>query len=105
MEQEHHTFGIRAIIGAIQARTTVDKVYIQKEASSELIKDLITVMKLGNIKFSCMPVEKLNRITLNNHQGAVVSISPISFFDFDTLIENVLENGKKRIVFDFRSNI
>jgi hypothetical protein len=33
---------IRAIIEAIQAGTTVDKVYIQKEASSELMKDLMS---------------------------------------------------------------
>jgi 23S rRNA (guanosine2251-2'-O)-methyltransferase len=30
MEKEHQIFGIRAIIEAIQAGTTVDKVYIQK---------------------------------------------------------------------------
>ncbi len=35
----------RAIIEAIQAGATVDKVYIQKEASGELMKDLMKVMK------------------------------------------------------------
>jgi 23S rRNA (guanosine2251-2'-O)-methyltransferase len=34
--KEHQIFGIRAIIEAIQSGATVDKVYIQKEASSEL---------------------------------------------------------------------
>ena len=41
MEKEHQIFGIRAIIEAIQAGATVDKVYIQKEASGELMKDLM----------------------------------------------------------------
>ena len=94
MEKEHQIFGIRAIIEAIQAGATVDKVYIQKEASSELMKDLMKVMKRGNINFSYVPVEKLNRLTPNNHQGAVATISPISFFDLETLIESVIENGK-----------
>jgi 23S rRNA (guanosine2251-2'-O)-methyltransferase len=50
------------------------------------------VMKRGNINFSYVPVEKLNRLTPNNHQGAV-AISP---FDLETLIESVvIENGKK----------
>jgi 23S rRNA (guanosine2251-2'-O)-methyltransferase len=45
------------------------------------MKDLMKVMKRGNINFSYVPVEKLNRLTPNNHQGAVAIISPISFFD------------------------
>jgi len=94
MEKEHQIFGIRAIIEAIQAGATVDKVYIQKEASGDLMKDLMKVMKRENINFSYVPVEKLNRLTPNNHQGAVATISPISFFDLESLIETVLENGK-----------
>lgn len=94
MEKEHQIFGIRAIVEAIQAGATVDKVYIQKEASGELMKDLMKVMKRENINFSYVPVEKLNRLTPNNHQGAVATISPISFFDLESLIETVLENGK-----------
>lgn len=94
MEKEHQIFGIRAIVEAIQAGATVDKVYIQKEASGELMKDLMKVMKRENINFSYVPVEKLNRLTPNNHQGAVATISPISFFDLESLIETVQENGK-----------
>ena len=45
MEKENQIFGIRAIIEAIQSGATVDKVYIQKEASGELMKDLIHVIK------------------------------------------------------------
>ena len=56
MEKEHQIFGIRAIIEAIQAGATVDKVYIQKEASGELMKDLMKVMKRENINFSYVPV-------------------------------------------------
>jgi 23S rRNA (guanosine2251-2'-O)-methyltransferase len=67
MEKEHQIFGIRAIIAAIQAGTTVDKVYIQKEASSGLMKDLMKVMKRANVNFSYVPVEKLNRLPPNNH--------------------------------------
>jgi 23S rRNA (guanosine2251-2'-O)-methyltransferase len=39
------------------------------------MKDLMKVMKRANIKLSYVPVEKLNRLTPNNHQGAVASIS------------------------------
>jgi len=57
MEKEHLIFGIRAIIEAIQSGKEVDKVFIQKEISSELMKDLMKVMKRANINFSYVPVE------------------------------------------------
>lgn len=94
MEKEHQIFGIRAIIEAIQAGKEVDKVFIQKDAASELMKDLMKVMKRAGVNFSYVPVEKLNRLTPNNHQGAVATIAPISFQDLETLIESVLESGK-----------
>jgi 23S rRNA (guanosine2251-2'-O)-methyltransferase len=79
MEKEHLIFGIRAIIEAIQSGKEIDKVFVQKEISGELMKDLMKVMKRNNTNFSYVPVEKLNRLTPNNHQGVVASISPISF--------------------------
>ena len=94
MEKEHQIFGIRAIIEAIQSGKAVDKVFIQKEISSELMKDLMKVMKRANVNFSYVPVEKLNRLTPNNHQGAVASISPIAFYDLEDLVGTVLASGK-----------
>lgn len=95
MEKEQQIFGIRAIIEAIQSGASIDKVYIQKEATGDLMKELMKAMKKANINFSYVPVEKLNKLTPNNHQGAVATISPISFFDLETLTETILENGKK----------
>jgi 23S rRNA (guanosine2251-2'-O)-methyltransferase len=95
MEKENIIFGIRAIIEAIQAGTAVDKVFIQKEIAGELMKDLMKVMKRANINFSYVPVEKLNRLTPNNHQGAVASISPIGFMELEHLVESTMESGKQ----------
>jgi 23S rRNA (guanosine2251-2'-O)-methyltransferase len=94
MEKENQIFGIRAIIEAINSGAAIDKVFIQKEASSELMKDLMKVMKRNNTNFSYVPVEKLNRLTPNNHQGAVATISPIAFHDLETLIESTTASGK-----------
>lgn len=90
MEKENQIFGIRAVIEAIQSGKEIDKVFIQKEISSELMKDLMKVMKRSNINFSYVPVEKLNRLTPNNHQGVVATISPIGFHDLETLVEKII---------------
>lgn len=95
MEKDNQIFGIRAIIEAINAKKEIDKVFVQKEAQGDLMQDLMKTMKRNNINFSYVPVEKLNRLTPNNHQGAVASIAPISFVSLETLVESVIETGKK----------
>lgn len=94
MEHEHHIFGIRAILEAIRNKKEIDKVFIQKEAQGNLMKDLLGALKKENINFSYVPVEKLNRLTSQNHQGAVATISPVKFYDMETLISQVTESGK-----------
>ncbi|MBK0370960.1 23S rRNA (guanosine(2251)-2'-O)-methyltransferase RlmB [Flavobacterium agrisoli] len=95
MEKEQLIFGIRAIIEAIQAGQEVDKVFIQKELTGELMKELQKVMKRSGINFSYVPVEKLNRLTPNNHQGAVATISPIGFIDLEHLVESTMDSSSK----------
>jgi 23S rRNA (guanosine2251-2'-O)-methyltransferase len=56
MEKRHQIFGIRAIIEAIKQDYSRQSLY-SKDASSELMKDLMKVMKRANINFY-VPVEK-----------------------------------------------
>ncbi|WP_130734234.1 23S rRNA (guanosine(2251)-2'-O)-methyltransferase RlmB [Flavobacterium sp. J27] len=94
MEKENQIFGIRAIIEAIQAGKEIDKIFIQKENQGELMQELMKTMKTNNINFSYVPVEKLNRLTSKNHQGAVATISPVSFYELESLIEQVASSEK-----------
>lgn len=94
MEKENQIFGIRAIIEAIQAGKELDKVFLHKDAQGDLMRDLLKVLKSNKVNFTYVPIEKLNRLTDKNHQGAVASIAPVSFYDLDNLISTVLESGK-----------
>lgn len=95
MKNEHQIFGIRAILEAIEAQKDIDKVFIQKEAQGELMQSLIKSLKRNNIPFSYVPIEKLNRLTPKNHQGAVANIAPISFIALENLVEQIIENKDK----------
>lgn len=95
MDLDNQIFGIRAIIEAIEAGKDIDKVFIQKEAQGDLMNDLLKTMRKNNINFSYVPIEKLNRLTKKNHQGAIASISPISFVNLEELVETTLENNQK----------
>ncbi|AWM13126.1 23S rRNA (guanosine(2251)-2'-O)-methyltransferase RlmB [Flavobacterium sediminis] len=94
MEKGQQIFGIRAIIEAIQSGTEIDKVFIQKDSHGELMRELLKVLKEHNINYAQVPVEKLNRLGNRNHQGAIATVSPISFQDLDELIVSLSEAGK-----------
>jgi 23S rRNA (guanosine2251-2'-O)-methyltransferase len=95
MEKENLIFGIRAIIEAVQAGKSVDRVFLQADAQGELMKDLLKVLKRGDVNFTYVPVEKLNRLTHNNHQGAVATISPIGFISIEELVTATLATQDK----------
>ena len=95
MDKENQIFGIRAVIEAIQAEKEIDKIFIHKEAQSDLMRELMKVVKTYNLPYTYVPVEKLNRLTHLNHQGVVATIAPIKFQTLETLVEGVSASGKK----------
>lgn len=87
-------YGIRAVLEAIGSEEPIDKVFIQRGLKGDLIKELESVVRKNQINSSYVPVEKLNRLTKNNHQGVVANISPITFHELETLVEEVMETKK-----------
>jgi 23S rRNA (guanosine2251-2'-O)-methyltransferase len=82
---------LRAILEAIEADKSIDKIFLQKGLRGELFAELEKKIRKKGLNFSYVPVEKLNRLTPSNHQGAVAQISPISFYDLDALVTTVKE--------------
>ena len=86
-------FGIRAIIEAINSGATIQKIYLQKDLKGNLFSELSSLIKENNISTSFVPIEKLNHLSKNNnHQGVAATISPIDFYDLETLVNEVLES-------------
>ncbi len=94
MEQETKIYGLRAVIEAINSDKAIDKVFLQKGLRGELFQELESLLRKERLNTSYVPVEKLNRLTNNNHQGVVATIAPIEFYDIDNLVLNVIESGK-----------
>ena len=91
MQKETKLYGLRAILEAIEADKSIDKIFLQKGLRGELFAELEKKIRKKGLNFSYVPVEKLNRLTTSNHQGAVAQISPISFYDLDALVTAVKE--------------
>jgi len=94
MKNQTQIFGIRAIIEAIKSGENIDKVFLQKGLKGELFTELESLLRKKDVNSAYVPVEKLNRLTKSNHQGAVAQISPIEFYDLETLVMSIMESGK-----------
>ena len=85
-------YGIRAVIEAIKANKSIDKIYVQKGLQGSLVRELESVLKKSGIGASYVPVEKLNKLSGKNHQGVVAQIAPVEFVPFESLVEEKISS-------------
>ena len=90
-------FGLRAILEAIQSGKSIDRVWLLKGIKSTLFEELLHVLRSNNIAFSFVPVERLNRFSDKNHQGAVARIAALATLEMEPLIEKIMEAKKNPI--------
>ena len=91
-------FGIRAVIEAIQAGKDIDKVLIKKGLIGELFKELFDLIRIRQIAFQYVPIEKINRISRKNHQGVLAFVSPVALQRIEDIIPTIYEEGKTPFV-------
>ena len=93
MQQESQIYGIRALIEALKAGKTIDKVFLQKGLQGGLFRELMPLLQEAQVPVQYVPVEKLNRLTKKNHQGVVANLSPVDYHNFEDLVISVTESG------------
>ena len=94
MQDKEFIFGIRAIIEAIKSGKQIDKLMIRSGLQGELIQELMTLVKEMQISFQYVPNERINRVTMKNHQGVLAFISPIEFQNIENILPALFEAGK-----------
>jgi 23S rRNA (guanosine2251-2'-O)-methyltransferase len=96
MKTAQEIYGLRAIMEAIQQDKAIDKIWLLKGQQGQLFKHLEQKIREKGISHSYVPVERLERFSNQNHQGAVARIAPISFVSLETLIES---NTDKKAIY------
>jgi 23S rRNA (guanosine2251-2'-O)-methyltransferase len=94
----NYVFGIRAIIEAIRAGKEIEKVLIKKGLVGDLSKELIDLVKEKGLVCQYVPIERINRITRKNHQGALAFISAIEYQSLENTLISVFEKGETPLV-------
>ena len=89
--EKQEIYGVRAIIECIEAKQSIEKVWLLKGQASPIFKELERHLRENNVSHSYVPKERLDRFNAKNHQGAIAAISPIDFVPLETMIEKALE--------------
>ena len=97
-ERNEMVFGVRAVIEAIEAGKSIDKIFLKNDTTGELAKELTTLSKQYGIPLQRVPLEKLNRLTRKNHQGVVAFISPVAYQDVEEVLTRAFEEGRSPLL-------
>jgi 23S rRNA (guanosine2251-2'-O)-methyltransferase len=91
-------FGIRAVIEAAMAGKEFERIFIQRDVSGNLVKELKTILAEKELHYVSVPAEKINRMTRKNHQGVVAILSQVSYSDIGSVIPTLFESGVDPVV-------
>ncbi|MBT8269557.1 MAG: 23S rRNA (guanosine(2251)-2'-O)-methyltransferase RlmB [Bacteroidia bacterium] len=94
MKEQLQIFGIRAVMEAVHSGKSIDKVFVQKGLRGQLIHQLEKLLRDEGISCSYVPIEKLDRLSKQNHQGVVARISPVTFQSLDDVMTKALDGEK-----------
>jgi len=92
--EKQEIYGVRAIIECIEAKQSIEKVWLLKGQNGALFKQLEFLLRDQSIAHSYVPKERLDRFNAKNHQGAIAAISPIDFVSVENMIEKALATTK-----------
>lgn len=98
MEKSDYIFGIRAVIEAVEAGRSIDKVLVRRDLGGDLGRELMDKLREYGVVVQKVPQEKLNRITMKNHQGAIALLSPIDYSRLEHLVPLFYEEGRTPLV-------
>ena len=94
MDRSDYIFGIRPVMEALEASESIDKILVKRELGSNLLKELYDKARQLDIPVQKVPVEKLNRITMKNHQGVIAIVCPVRYYNLENLIASLYEEGR-----------
>ncbi|RDV15091.1 23S rRNA (guanosine(2251)-2'-O)-methyltransferase RlmB [Pontibacter diazotrophicus] len=91
-------FGSRPILEALSAGKELEKIFLQRGAKNPTTDEIVQLAKRLEVPVVTVPLEKLNKLTRKNHQGAVALISPISYVPLAETVTSLFEQGKSPLL-------
>lgn len=94
-EDKDIIFGLRAVIEAIRAERELNKILILKGMDKDLFQELKEELAGKNYQLQFVPIQKLDKLTSNNHQGVIAFASAIEYHSIEELVDKKMLAGEK----------
>ena len=82
----------------------MERIHLQKNMRGENFRELFNLIRELNIPFQFVPVEKLNRLSKQNHQGVIAWVTEITYQKIENILPAIYEEGKIPLIL-FLDNI
>jgi 23S rRNA (guanosine2251-2'-O)-methyltransferase len=99
LKKENFIYGIHPVMEALKSGKEIEKVLIQTGLRGEGFLQLHALMREMEIPVQFVPLEKLNRMSRQNHQGVIAMVSEITYQKIEaSILPFVYEQGKVPLV-------
>ncbi|MBE0648561.1 MAG: 23S rRNA (guanosine(2251)-2'-O)-methyltransferase RlmB [Bacteroidales bacterium] len=98
MKKENFIFGIRPVIEAIKSGKEMDRILLQKNLRGESFRELFNLIRDLEIPFQFVPIEKLNRLSKQNHQGVIAYVTDLSYQKIEDILPLLYEQGRVPLI-------
>ncbi len=93
-------YGLHPVMEAIKSGKQIDKIFVQNTLKGQLSQELLSLLNAQKINYKSVPIEKLNKLTRENHQGVVAFTSPVQFVALESVLEKETGSPRTLILLD-----
>ncbi len=86
--------GRQPLIEAFNAGKGIDKILVQKNATGDIIEEIMNLSKQYQVPVQFVPIEKLNSLTKVNHQGVVAFAAIVKYYGLQEIIDFVIAKAE-----------
>ena len=90
---EDYIYGLRAIIEAIKEGRPIDKLFVKRDITGDLAGEMLALAREHRIVVQRVPIERINRISRKNHQGAIALMSAVTYHNLGNLVTSLYDDG------------
>lgn len=86
--------GREAVIKAMQSGKALERIYLQSNVHGPWVEEVRQMAREALVPVLQVPVEKINRLNVFNHEGCVAQIARIQYQDLQQILSFTIEQGQ-----------
>ena len=98
MSKQQLIAGRNPVLELLRSDSEVEKVLISKNASGEVIKEIIQLCRDKEVYYQFVPEIKINSLSKANHQGILAITALIEYQNIQKIIDFVFEKGENPLL-------